>query len=200
MPNYTKLVKCKNHVEIFDYDGEQSAKNFRIEREGYVRLARIIRNNFKVKGSLTYAVLTLPAAPAVNVKEQASKWFTCSKNAAVAVITPLEGRVLLHVVAVDLQELLNQNTSLQVEHNEIITSEVQGVIDTLVKSFDQAVNNQLRKANQFLIEHNLEDPLILRNKKAEDFIKKHHLINCSPYSTTELFDKGGWYSIKRYIL
>ena len=200
MPNYTKLVKCKNHVEVFDYAGKQSAKNFQIEREGNVRLARIIRNNFKVKGSLTYAALTLPVAPAVDVKKQVSKWFTGSENAAVAVITPLEGHVLLHVVAVDLQELLNQNTSLQVEHEVIITSEVQGVIDTLVKAFDQAVNNQLRKANQFLIEHNLEDLLILRNQKAEAFIKEHHLINCRPYSTAELVDRCGWYSVKRYIL
>lgn len=200
MPNYTKLVKCKNHIEIFDYDGKQSAKNFRIEREGNVRLARIIRNNFKVKGNLTYAVLTLPTAPEIEVKEQVAKWLTSSENAAIAVITPLEEHVLLHIVAANLQELLTQNTSFQVEHKEIITSEVRDVINTFVKAFDQAIGSQLRKADHFLIEHNLESPLVLRNKKAEAFIKKHRLINRYPYSTAELKDNCGWYSVKRYIL
>jgi hypothetical protein len=84
---------------------------------------------------------------------------------------------------------------------ELHTAEVQDVIKVFVHAFDIAINSQLRKANQFLVQHCLEEPVILRNRKAEAFIEKHHLLDRTPYSTADLFDSGGgWFTVQRYII
>ncbi|KGR89566.1 hypothetical protein CD30_16330 [Ureibacillus massiliensis 4400831 = CIP 108448 = CCUG 49529] len=200
MPKYTKLVKCKGHIEIFDYDGKQREKNFFIEREGYVLLARIIRTNFKVKGNLEYAVLHLPALPTSEVKAIIEDWFTSTTDPVTAVITPISEGVEVHVITNDINTLLLQYQSVQPKHIEILNAPVQDVINSFVYAFDMAINFQLRKTNDFLIRHNLEEPMIIRNRKAEAFIKQHQLINKIPYSTANLVDNCGWYTVSRYIL
>lgn len=199
MQKYTKLIKCKGHIEIFDYDANTSNKNFRIEQEGYVRLARIIRTNFKVQGKLTYAALTIPVACTSEVKEQIEHWLSTISKATVAVIQPFTDTTLLYVLTDDLPVLLVANNDISIMSTEFHTAEVQDVIKVFVHAFDTAIKGMLRKAKQFLIEHCLEEPLTLRNRKAEAFIEKHHLLDRTPYSTADLFDSG-WFTVQRYII
>lgn len=201
MPNYTKLIKCKGHIEIFDYDANTSNKNFKIEQVGYVRLARVIRTNFKVQGKLTYATLTIPVAYTSEVKEQIEQWFSTLSKATVAILQPSKGTTILYVLTDNLSVLLAANNDVSIMSTELHTAEVQDVINVFVHAFDTAINHQLRKAKQFLIEHCLEERLILRNRKAEAFIEKHHLIDRTPYSTADLSDSGcGWFTVQRFII
>lgn len=200
MPKYTKLVKCKDHIEIFDSDGKQREKNFLIEREGYVLLSRIIRTNFKVKGNLEYAVLYFPVLPTSKVRVIIDDWFTSTINPATAVITPNSEGVVVHVITNDINTLLQQYQSVHPKHIEIINAPVQDVINSFVCAFDKSINHQLRKTNNYLIRHNLEEPMIIRNRKAEAFIKQQRLIYKVPYSSANLVDSCGWYTVSRYIL
>lgn len=199
MPKYTKLIKCKGHIEIFDYDANTSKKNFRIEQEGYVRLARIIRTNFKVQGKLTYAALTIPVAYTSEVKEQIEQWLSTISKATVAVLQPSTDTTILYVLTDNLPVLLAANNDISIMSTECHTAKVQDVINVFVQAFDTAIKGMLRKAKQFLIEHCLEEPLTLRNRKAEAFIEKHRLIDRTPYSTADLFDSG-WFTVQRYII
>ncbi|MEK5068587.1 hypothetical protein [Sporosarcina sp. FSL K6-1508] len=199
MPKNTKLIKCKGHIEIFDYDANTSKKNFSIEQEGYVRLARIIRTNFKVQGKLTYAALTIPVAYTSEVKEQIEQWLSTISKATVAVLQPSTDTTILYVLTDNLPVLLAANNDISIMSTECHTAEVQDVINIFVQAFDTAIKGMLRKAKQFLIEHYLEEPLTLRNRKAEAFIEKHRLIDRTPYSTADLFDSG-WFTVQRYII
>lgn len=193
----TKLVKCGGHIEVFDYECPVKNKNFIYERKGEVRLPRHIRLNFKASGRLTYAKLILNHTNCQAIRNELEQWFTHFKQPILAVIEPYCSQTIVYVLHNNLDNLLRQNPLQHLIECTIITDKVQQVMQVFIKAFEHAVGDELRKAKQYLIEHNLKQPEILWNKRAEAFIKEHGLINRIPYKTLDLWDRG-WYSYNCY--
>lgn len=193
----TKLVKCGEHIEIFDYECPVKNKNFKYERKGEVRIPRHIRMNFNTKGQLSYAQLIIDSTDCRTIRDELEKWFKHFTAPILAAIEPLPTKIMVYILHSHLDDLLQQNPFKNLVSCKVYTAKAKKVMQVFINAFERAVGDELRKAKAFLIEHNLKKPEVLWNRRAEAFIKKHNLINRIPYKKLDLWDRG-WYSYSCY--